>query len=63
MDSENYEDYGGVEHVEYCFQVNILSPWFQYVDVFCLILWFIFLKKGLLMIGYVSLSVFQTAYA
>lgn len=38
MDSENYEDYGGVEHIEYCFQVNILSPWFQYVDVFRLIL-------------------------
>lgn len=24
MDPENFDEYGGVEHVEYCLQVNLL---------------------------------------
>jgi len=25
MDPDNYDDYGGVEHAEYCFQVNFYN--------------------------------------
>lgn len=31
MDAENYDSYGGVDHVSYCFQV--LSPVFQAKEI------------------------------
>lgn len=31
MDSRNYDDYGGVQHVEYCFQVYIYDLHFHVV--------------------------------
>ena len=31
MDPENYDGFGGVDHAEYCFQVNSLYFMFTYV--------------------------------
>jgi len=33
MDSDNYDDYGGVEHAEYCFQVNFNNLIIDYLSL------------------------------
>lgn len=33
MDPDNYDDYGGVEHAEYCFQVNFINLIIDYLSL------------------------------
>jgi len=32
MDPDNYDNYGGVEHAEYCFQVNFCNLIMDYLS-------------------------------